>query len=230
MKGVFPRARVSKRLLQECQRLVDDIQKGNGFADLIEMPIFWTAGFMAFTADAAGSWENEKAGWGANAKDLLMAKPWSPKMRKAMEKERISISPLEMFAAAALIETIAVSGLIKQRSRIVVCSDNESVVYVANSGRAPSKMMAMALEILNESCQRNGIEILLVHIPGESNVIADALSRGALTEAKSWSVEIFGNAKMGKIPEIAMKWEESLAIEALKSRSAPARSKSDITC
>jgi len=49
--------------------------------------------------------------------------------------------------------------------------------------------------MFNSACERGKLSILMVHIPGTANTIADALSRGHTQKATEESLRIFGNAK-----------------------------------
>jgi len=137
-----------------------------------------------------------------------------------LEKRKISISQLELFALAMLVKLMATSMQHQRYRRFLIYSDNEGAVFAANSGRTSSAAMAKALEIFIQSCDAARIEVQVVHIPGDWNTISDALSRNELEKATSICNATFGKHEMLNAPVDAHKLEEELAEAAIQSRSA----------
>ena len=69
-----------------------------------------------------------------------------------------------------------------QNKKVIFFCDNQAVVQIINkqSTRSPPSMRLLRLLVL--ACLRNNIVCRAKHIPGRSNIIADALSRGQLSK------------------------------------------------
>ena len=65
--------------------------------------------------------------------------------------------------------------------RIRIHCDNMAVVEVLNSGRARDPTLALIARNIWLICAIFHIQIVVVHIPGQSNVLADLLSRWQFT-------------------------------------------------
>ncbi len=68
-----------------------------------------------------------------------------------------------------------------QDCRVVVHCDNQAVVCVVNSGYSKDKDMMHLLRCLFFIRAHWGLYLRAEHIPGEQNVVADAISRGNLS-------------------------------------------------
>ena len=66
--------------------------------------------------------------------------------------------------------------------RISIACDNEAVVYVLNSGRTKDLTLAAIARNIQLLLATYNIEIVVRHIPGKDNMVADLLSRWATTK------------------------------------------------
>ena len=129
---------------------------------------------LAIYTDASTS------GWGAHCSNQSAAGLWS-----ATETTR-HLNELELLA----IRKAALHFLPLIRGKVVMIhSDNSSaVVYLQNQGHTDSlPMFHSTWEILLE-CQLQGIAMLVRHIPGRLNVLADGLSRRHQIIGTEWSL------------------------------------------
>jgi len=218
--------RITSKAICDMDALLQEITSGYRRANLVDNPSYETKGLSAFTADAAGSFECPKAGWGVSAMCRISASPWSSLTKTAINKQKIFIPQLELLAVAILILIMRPSLKGASSNRIIVYTDSESAVPVINSGRTKSATMAKALEIFNRACKKENVEILAVHTPGKLNVIADALSRGEYQTAERKTKSLFGPPIWVPPPAEAGAWEKELVIFALNSRSANERNSS----
>ena len=67
--------------------------------------------------------------------------------------------------------------------RIVMRSDNAPTVQAVNKHGSSKPPMGAAMRAVDAACEAFCIEVIMLHIPGRRNVIADAYSRGAIDEA-----------------------------------------------
>ena len=61
--------------------------------------------------------------------------------------------------------------------RLLVLSDNEAVVHIINNQTSKDKQLMSLIRTLTVSLMQNNVIIRAKHVPGKTNVIADALSR-----------------------------------------------------
>ena len=75
-------------------------------------------------------------------------------------------------------------------NRVVVHCDNQAAVCVVNAGYSRDKdmMRPYALPVFYQGIL--GIDLWAVHIPGEQNVVADAISRGNLSTLSKVSPQV----------------------------------------
>ena len=64
-------------------------------------------------------------------------------------------------------------------------SDNEPTVVCVNKRGSTTPTMAAVRRTVDAACEAYDIEVLMVHITGKRNVIADALSRGDIDGARA---------------------------------------------
>ena len=65
---------------------------------------------------------------------------------------------------------------------ISIACDNEAVVFVLNSGKTKDFTLAAIARNIQLMLETYNIEIVVKHIPGKDNVVADLLSRWAATD------------------------------------------------
>jgi hypothetical protein len=61
--------------------------------------------------------------------------------------------------------------------RLLVLSDNEAVVHIINNQTSKDKQLMSLIRTLTVSLMQNNVILRAKHVPGKTNVIADALSR-----------------------------------------------------
>ncbi|KAK2176516.1 hypothetical protein NP493_660g03003 [Ridgeia piscesae] len=71
---------------------------------------------------------------------------------------------------------LAVAGVLTDR-RLLVLSDNEAVVHIINNQTSKDKQLMSLIRTLTVSLMQNNVILRAKHVPGKTNVIADALSR-----------------------------------------------------
>jgi hypothetical protein len=114
---------------------------------------------------------------------LWFSEPWSEaETDAAFRFKRVSVPFLELRALvrAAELWSGKWSGL-----RIRFRTDCLPVVYALNKGTTRMVAMAGQLRILSELAVLHRFEFCAVHVPGATNLIADALSRGYVQVAHS---------------------------------------------
>ena len=67
-------------------------------------------------------------------------------------------------------------------SSVLLFSDNWAAVCAANSGHAQDPLIRASIRELWYQCATNDVELTIRHRPGESMVMADALSRASLSD------------------------------------------------
>ena len=119
---------------------------------------------VVLTTDASNS------GWGAHLQSHQVSGSWSP------QELGLHINVLELLAVRkALLRLLEwVKG-----QTVMVQSDNSTVVsYINRQGGTHSPQLCFQTWDLLHWCIDQDIRLMACHIPGELNVIADALSRG----------------------------------------------------
>ncbi|CAG2208129.1 unnamed protein product [Mytilus edulis] len=119
-------------------------------------------------------------GWGAYLEGLSVSGVWTPDLLK----EHINI--LEM--KAVLLELSHFQSLLQNKS-LVLATDNTTVVaYLRNQGGTHCyELYLLAREILL-LCNHLHLQIVVRHVPGKLNVLADALSRTLTPVNTEWEL------------------------------------------
>lgn len=104
---------------------------------------------------------------------------WPRSVQEAIRQGSVSISPLELLAAAIAVRIASEVGAVPTCGRMALRCDNESACAAANSWTAASAPMLAALRVLHRQITLAGCEVHFVHIPTKANRIADGLSRMA---------------------------------------------------
>ena len=119
-------------------------------------------------------------GWGAHLNKIVLSGLWSNK------EAQLHINVLELKAVL-----LALKGFQEhlQGQRVVICSDNSTVVSYLNKegGTHSIEMCALIWRILAFTNSRR-IQIRARHVPGFLNVIADSLSRRGKVIQTEWSL------------------------------------------
>ena len=147
-------------------------------------------------------------GWGAFCGGETLSGVWT------LEESRLHINLLELEAVVRAVR--ALSALVQGRC-LTVFSDNTSVVaYINRQGGTRSPDLCVKTWFLLLWCQKNNIILRASHIAGKENVLADALSRGRVSQGE-WSlnqewanlvfqrlgrphVDMFATAENAKLP------------------------------
>ena len=146
--------------------------------------------------DASGS-------WGCGALDVTegtwrgFAVRWSPKWRE------MAIAPKEMFP---IVAALLLWGDRWAGGTLLVESDNSTVVAACNRGTSRDAALMRLVRVMQFALAHRNCAINAVHLPGEKNWAADALSRG---EAHRLSSQV------GKWSEIALPSEIVSALDEL---------------
>ena len=129
----------------------------------------WTpATQLGLYTDASGNW-----GFGAfyGAENRWLQGQWKEEDRKE------SIEYKELYA---IVAACATWGHQWSSRRIQLHCDNEAVVACVSSGTSRAPGLMSLLRCLVMICARLNFVVSAVHVPGRTNVVADALSRGRM--------------------------------------------------
>ena len=170
---------VSAAWLRDLKSMWVEAQSTTGVPLTVD-PGWWHPGLLGCNSDASRPDARPGAaierGFGGNAFSAYFFGEWTE-----VETRLLDISTLELIAAGFLLVVAHLAGVTKPQ--MVLRCDNESACRVANTHVAHSVAMAEAL-IWFENIQCHvGVEVLLHHIAGEDNVIADDLSRDRVARA-----------------------------------------------
>jgi hypothetical protein len=148
---------------------------------LVRDPVWWHPGLLGCNSDASRPDERAdggtiERGFGGNALHFYFFGAWTDE-----EVRFLDISTLELIAAGFLLLVAHLSGV--TRTRMIMRCDNEAACRVVNDHAADSVAMAEAL-VWFESVQLHvGVDVLLHHIAGKDNTVADDLSRDEVERA-----------------------------------------------
>ena len=119
-------------------------------------------------------------GWGAQLGSRTLQGTWSPQQASQ------HINLLEMEAVF-----LSVTRFLPQlKSRVVrlMCDNAVVVSYINKEGGTKSFRLTRLTIRLLKFCDRKGIRLVPVHLPGSRNIQADALSRVGQTLATEWAI------------------------------------------
>ena len=171
---------VSHEWQRDLASLWAEFQQRKGVT-LVRDPVWWHPGLLGCNSDASRPDERASGGtiergFGGNALHYYFFGAWSDE-----EVRYLDISTLELIAAGFLLLIAHLSGV--TRPRMVMRCDNEAACRVVNDHCADSVAMSEALIWFEATQQYVGVEVLLHHIAGEDNKVADDLSRDAVERA-----------------------------------------------
>ena len=127
----------------------------------------WTlAPDMFLQTDASGTW-----GYGAFYKGRWLSSQWS------QDQLPLTIDFKELCAIVVACQTW---GHDWQRRRVLFQCDDQAVVLCIKSGTCRSKPVMALIRCLYYTCVTHNFLVSAVHVPGITNTIAGALSRGVL--------------------------------------------------
>lgn len=92
---------------------------------------------------------------------------------------------------------------------MVIRVDNASACACINAGRALSKTMRRALNVITNIQEAHGCRVIAQHVRTEDNVVADLLSRGKYVQAEAQAVKM-GPIKWGDEGGYMGEWERHL--------------------
>ncbi|XP_038059021.1 uncharacterized protein LOC119730278 [Patiria miniata] len=128
---------------------------------------------VLITTDASGY------GWGATLHPRQVAGVWGP----AHQSSHINI--LEMLAVTNALKHFQSD--VRGQAVLVRCDNATVVAYINHQGGTRSGHLCALTWDFTLWCIHHGIALSAVHIPGEENVTADALSRGWIAPTE-WSL------------------------------------------
>ncbi|XP_038072759.1 uncharacterized protein LOC119741137 [Patiria miniata] len=118
-------------------------------------------------------------GWGATLHPQQVAGVWGP------EHQSSHINVLEMLAVANALKHFQSD--VRGQAVLVRCDNATVLAYINHQGGTRSGHLCALTWDLTLWCIHHGIALSAVHIPGEENVTADALSRGWIATTE-WSL------------------------------------------
>ena len=174
---------VSKVLVRDANIVLGLLTEGR-VAPLIANPVCAHPDRQGFSADASGSADAKAEGWGVHVNGIVAHWKWSPEIKTALAQNKLSISPLELLAAAIALDT---TGRHPDRhptiKRMILRSASLSSCVVVNSMHADSALVLEALRIYLEVQDKWGFDTMLQHVASSSNTITDNLSMGSIQQA-----------------------------------------------
>ncbi|MCG7869756.1 MAG: hypothetical protein JAY74_25725 [Candidatus Thiodiazotropha taylori] len=123
------------------------------------------------------------SGWGAHLEPegLLCHGVWPP------DQSVLHINILEM---KAILLALKQCHQYVTNSTVLIATDNSSVVsYLKKQGGTHSPSLCMEVWDTLLWCNQEGINLLVRHIPGKSNILADRLSRLSKPIATEWTLD-----------------------------------------
>ena len=123
------------------------------------------------------------SGWGAHLEPegLLFHGVWTP------DQSVLHINVLEM---KAILLALKQCHQYVSNSTVMVATDNSSVVsYLQREGGTHSPSLCMEVWETLQWCNQKEINLLVRHIPGKSNILADRLSRLSKPISTEWSLD-----------------------------------------
>ena len=171
---------VSKEWKRDLASMWAEFKLRRGVA-LVRDPVWWHPGLLGCNSDASRPDERAdggtiERGFGGNALHFYFFGAWTDE-----EVRFLDISTLELIAAGFLLLVAHLSGV--THTRMIMRCDNEAACRVVNDHAADSIAMAEAL-VWFESVQLHvGVEVLLHHIAGKDNTVADDFSRDEVERA-----------------------------------------------
>ena len=171
---------VSKEWKRDLASMWAEFQMRRGVA-LVRDPVWWHPGLLGCNSDASRPDERAdggtiERGFGGNALHVYFFGAWTDD-----EVRYLDISTLELIAAGFLLLIAHLAGM--TRTRMIMRCDNEAACRVVNDHAADSVAMAEALVWFEAVQQFVGVEVLLHHIAGKDNTVADDLSRDEVERA-----------------------------------------------
>ncbi|KAM9324652.1 uncharacterized protein PAF06_000727 [Gastrophryne carolinensis] len=176
------------------RELKDDLRMWVSFLRLFNGLVYWLDPVrgnreVGLFTDTAGS-----TGFGAYFAGRWCAANWPERLRSSLRIRNLAL--LEMFP---VVVALALWGEELQNRSVMFHSDNMAVVSAINTQRASSPPVVMLLRQLVLSCLQCNILFRVVHVPGISNGIADALSLLQMDRFRELAPETC--AKRGECPE-----------------------------
>lgn len=120
-------------------------------------------------------------GWGAHLGGLQISGGWS------LEESSLHINVLELLAVQKALSHFrrSLSGPL-----VLVRCDNFTVVqYLNREGGTRSPTMCRYVWDLLKWCEAQGLRLRAQHVPGQDNILADALSRGKKLASSDWTLD-----------------------------------------
>lgn len=172
------RCPVSEKLIQNARDMLYEFKARNGVG-LLTNTFYTHYGERGLSSDARGASDDKVGGWGVCAAGICARGAWKPLIWDALKNNRISINPLELHTAAALIEVAAKAKVLNPGARVIWRNDNASAICDWNKKRKGSAAMFEALRIVDEVATKHDITISGT---AEVEVVLAATARSGFTQ------------------------------------------------
>ena len=195
---------VSHGLLTDLAALSATVRENRGVPLLVD-PRWYHAGELGMAADASVS--DDDGGYGGNVQQYAFSGVWAAAARRWCD-----ISTLELYTVAFMVVVAGRHAGLTGR-RLIMRSDNMPTVMTINKRGSSKPTMGAAYSAVDAACEAYCIDVLMVHVPGRRNVIADAYSRGRHDEADGLLRRLTGAEPVHC--EIPAEWAEGAPMRAL---------------
>ena len=170
VRHLHQHVRISEEALGDIQWWLDFGKDWNGTTFFID-PDWTPASHLHIFTDASST-----MGYGAYWNGAWFSQPWPPHLAHYL------IQWKELYAIVMACE---VWGAHWSRKRILFRCDNQAVVQIWESGLSQSAQLMVLFRALFFIAARHNFTLLIRHLPGSDNCIADALSRQQLYRFRS---------------------------------------------
>ena len=182
----------------------------NAGAPMLVDPRWMDAGPLGIAGDASVS--DAAGGFGGNVLACAFHGEWTDEERRLLD-----ISTLELYTVVFLAIVAGFHAGLRGK-RLVMRSDNIAAVNVINRMAPQAPPMEAALRALHAACEAAGVEVLMEHIPGVRNTIADKYSRGDVSGADAELGTLVGRTP--EHVEIPAQWRRGPPMRAVLAAAA----------
>ncbi|KAK3097250.1 hypothetical protein FSP39_008066 [Pinctada imbricata] len=161
----FHRIRITRELKEDIEIWLTFLENYNGSTPFPD-PLWVPNNALCLASDSAGSF-----GCGVIFKNLWAYMSWPEEWSSDIRRD---LTYLELVPVALAIH---IWGESLQSSKIVMQVDNLAVVHILNNKTSKSPRVMSLLRPLLQNLLQFNIQLHCMHVPGYTNVIADAISR-----------------------------------------------------